>query len=87
MRFREIFSSTEVDGLNASPPMDLRIDKGISVGYERGSIVHKFYDSTNLPSEIGISNDILVLSREYLEFCSREYAWKYTISWRLQKSN
>lgn len=45
------------------------------MGYTHGSVVHKLYPRNLLPSESSLENDVLNLSKHYVEFCSRDDAW------------
>jgi hypothetical protein len=49
--------------------------KGSRSGYTHGSVVHKLYPRNLLPSESSLENDVLNLSKHYVEFCSRDDAW------------
>ena len=73
-RFRPWFSSLGVLGLGAEPSLDLRIERGVGVGYRYGSVVHKFYDRALLPTESDLGHDVVALTKEYSEFCSRRDA-------------
>lgn len=71
LRFRPWFSSLQGVGLGPDPSLDLRIERGVGVGYRYGSVVHKFYSRNSLPTEPDLEHDILALTAAYSEFCSR----------------
>lgn len=76
-RFRPWFSSLGDLGLRADPFLDLRVERGVGVGYRYGSIVHKFYARTLLPTESALENDIVELTKEYYGFYSRSDAREF----------
>ena len=73
-RFKPWFSTLQNRGIEAEPEMDLRIEKGVGVGYRYGSVVHKYYDRNALPTDPNLTEDILSLTRAYQDFCQLDDA-------------
>ena len=63
------FTTLQAQGFSRSLPMDLRTDKGVAVGFATGSIIHKLYDRTDLPSSVAILLDLMYVLKFYQSMC------------------
>ena len=63
------FTTLQAQGFSRSLPMDLRTDKGVAVGFAHGSIIHKLYDRTDLPSSVAILLDLMYVLKFYQSMC------------------
>ena len=63
------FTTLQAQGFSRSLPMDLRTDKGVAVGFATGSIIHKLYDRTDLPSSVAILRDLMYVLKFYQSMC------------------
>ena len=63
------FTTLQAQGFSRLLPMDLRTDKGVAVGFATGSIIHKLYDRTDLPSSGSLLRDLMYVLKFYQSMC------------------